>query len=69
MKENDIIMESETKQRKIAKTWAGEVVVKSAPFQFPLPDTKGKYEVRDAPWGYLEDLPEHVINYLDSLDE
>lgn len=62
-------MESEGKQRKIAKSWAGDVIVESALFKFQNADDKKIYELKEAPWAYIEDVPSHVISYLESLDE
>ena len=70
LKSMNITLASQSKQRNVAKRWHGDdYVVEEAPFFFPIKDTKGKYEIGSAPWGYIKDLPSHVINFLDSLEQ
>ena len=70
MKSFNIKVASQAKQRKVAKAWTGDdIQVEDAPFRFQLRDKKGHYEVKEAPWGYVIDVPSHVLGYLDSLDE
>lgn len=56
------------KQRDVAKRWCGEnFLVEEAPFKFPLKDKKGQFEVKSAPFSYIVDLKEHVLERLDSM--
>lgn len=59
---------SQGKQRQVAKRWAGEnFSVEETPFIFPVKDEKGNYEIGSAVWGYVKDLPVHVLDFLDNL--
>lgn len=50
-------IDSERKQRQVAKKCAGDCVkVETIPFKFAT-DEKSKFILKDALWGYLEDLP------------
>ena len=61
---------SNSKQRQIAKSWCGEnVKVEDCPFKFPITGYKGKFEIKTAPFAYVEDLPTHIFGYLEKLDE
>ena len=52
------------------ETWSGEnYQVEDAPFTFPIKDKKGHFEVKTAPWGYIKDLPAHILDHLDKLDK
>lgn len=64
-----INVDSQSKQRQIAKKWTGEdIAVEMINFQFPK-DKKGKFSFEDAPWGYLIDVVTHILYYLDALTE
>ncbi|XP_065658417.1 uncharacterized protein LOC136082931 [Hydra vulgaris] len=64
----DIKCASNKKQRKVAKSWSGvDLVVCNAPFNFLLKDSSDSFEVKNAPWGYIKDLPSHIINKLNLL--
>ncbi|XP_047124855.1 uncharacterized protein LOC124807217 isoform X1 [Hydra vulgaris] len=68
LKTKDIECASNKKQRKVAKSWSGEDwVVCNAPFNFLLKDSSDSFEVKNAPWGYIKDLPLHIINKLNLL--
>ena len=61
---------SNAKQRNVAKEWSGnDVTVEETPFKFEVKDYKGHYEIRTAPWGYIQDLPTHILNLLDCLQK
>ena len=63
-------MASQAKQRKIAKEWAGnDVICVNTLFRFPVKEKKGKFEIREAPWAYVNDLVNHVLFYLDGLSQ
>ena len=60
---------SQSKQRKLATDWCGDdLEVEDAPFTFPVKDQKN-YQIKTAAWGYIKDLPNHIINHLTSLKE
>lgn len=64
----NVSMASHQKQRAIAKKWCGDdFVVEDTPFFFEVKEEKGHFEICSAPWGYVPDLPSHVLNILDSL--
>ncbi|XP_065648267.1 uncharacterized protein LOC136077908 [Hydra vulgaris] len=68
LKTKDIKCASNKKQRKVAKSWSGgDWVVCNAPFNFLLKDSSDSFEVENAPWGYIKDLPSHIINKLNLL--
>jgi len=61
---------SQAKQRKLATEWSGDdLVVEDAPFTFPVKDKKGIYQVKTAAWGYIKDLPNHILGHLICLKE
>jgi len=54
----------------LATEWSGDdLVVEDAPFTFPVKDKKGIYQVKTAAWGYIKDLPNHILGHLISLKE
>ena len=60
---------SNAKQRSTADTWSYcSFTVENAPFQFKIADKKSHYEIRSATWGYINNLPEFVLDLLDNLD-
>ena len=66
----DIATAPQTSQRSIAKEWSGDdFCVEMAPFQFPLAEKKGQFEIKAAAWSYIEDLPSHIITYVQHLYE
>ncbi|XP_065642412.1 uncharacterized protein LOC136074041 [Hydra vulgaris] len=68
LKTKDIKCASNKKQRKVAKSWSGEDwVVCNAPFNFLLKDSSDSFESKNAPWGYIKDLPSHITNKLNLL--
>ncbi|XP_057308721.1 uncharacterized protein LOC130647029 [Hydractinia symbiolongicarpus] len=70
LKTFDIQPASHNKQRQVAKAWCGEdVIVEDAPFTFPVKDMKGGFTIQTAPWAYINELPQHIVNHLDSLAE
>ena len=59
---------SHARQRIVSKKWSvDDLVVENAPFQFELKDRKGEREIRSAPWGYINDLPQNIIAQLENL--
>ena len=70
LKSLNVNVASQSKQRCIAKEWTGDdIVVENVAFRFQLKDKRGQYVVKEAPWGYIADLPTHVLYYLDALSE
>lgn len=68
LKTFDIDTASQSKQRKIAKSWQGDdIITDNTPFRFEVKDKKAVYEIRAAAWCYIEDLPSHIIGYLEKL--
>lgn len=66
----NVQLASEGRIRKVAKLWRGDdYIVEDAPFLFPLKNYKGQYEVLATPWGYIDDLPNHTLSYLDALQK
>lgn len=62
-------MASQGKQRLVAKLWRGEdYTVEQAPFLFPVKNKKGVFELLSAPWGYVNDLTNHVVDYVRTID-
>ena len=58
------------KQRNVANNWSGDdFQVEDAPFTFPVKDKKGHYQIKTAAWGYIKDLPRHILEHLDRLDK
>ena len=52
----------------MAKEWTGDdVVVEMTPFRFD--DERKRTSFRKIPWGYVADLTNHVLGYLNALDE
>ena len=45
-----------------------DIIVEEMPFQFPVKDKKGCYLIKSAPYGYIENLTDHITNLLDCLD-
>lgn len=70
MKSFNINIASQGKQRKLAKAWTGDdIETHSVPFRFQRKDKRGLFEIKEAPWGYILDLPTHILGYLDCLHE
>ena len=64
----DINTASQQKLRNVANEWAGnDLITEDAPFTFLK--SKNVYEIRQAPWSYLADLPLNVLNHMDKLEE
>ena len=60
---------SHARQRKVADEWSGDdLIIENAPFQSDVCDDTGHYEFSSAPWGYIDDLPSHIMNHLDDLE-
>ena len=60
---------SHARQRKVADEWSGDdLIIEVAPFQSDVCDDTGHYEICSAPWGYIDDLPLHIMNRLDDLE-
>ena len=60
---------SHVRQRLVANEWSGDdLVVELAPFQSEIPDKTGHYEIRSAPWGYIDDLSKNIMRRLDNLE-
>ena len=60
---------SHVRQRLVASEWSGDdLVVELAPFQSEIPDKTGHYEIRSAPWGYIDDLSKNIMRRLDNLE-
>lgn len=52
----------------MAKEWTGDdVVVEMTPFRFD--DERKRTSFLEIPWGYVADLTNHVLGYLNALDE
>ena len=61
---------SQCKQRKTARNWSGDdIMVEEAPFTFPVKDKKGLFVIKTAAYGYIDDLPKHIMIHLDNLKE
>ena len=67
MDEGEKYSVSVRKKRSIAKSWSSKVVAKDIPFRFRTEDRQNFF-LKEAPWCYIDDLPSHVLAYLDSLD-
>ena len=60
---------SNARQWKVADEWSGDdLIIEVAPFQSDVCDDTGHYEICSAPWGYIDDLPLHIMNRLDDLE-
>ena len=60
---------SHARQRKVADEWSGDdLIIENVPFQSDVCDDTGHYEFSSAPWGYIDDLPSHIMNHLDDLE-
>ena len=52
----------------ISKQWSiDDLVVEYASFQFELLNKKGAQEIRSAPWGYIDNLPQNAVSLLENL--
>ena len=70
MRHHNINMASESKQRSIVKAWSSDdIKVEQIPLFFENKNKKGSLQLQDSAWGYINDLPAHVLAYLDSLKE
>lgn len=70
MKTFDINVPSQHKQRKVANAWVGDgIVTEDCPFTFPVKEKSNERQICSAPWGYIEDLPGHIMRMLDLLDQ
>ncbi|XP_065667254.1 uncharacterized protein LOC136087752 isoform X3 [Hydra vulgaris] len=59
---------SNDSQRMVAESWSGnDIVVENAPFTFQK-EKKGKFEIKEALWGYITDLRNHILRYLENLE-
>ena len=62
-------MASQAKQRLVAMEWRGnDYTVEEAPFLFPVKNKKGVFELLSAPWGYVNDLTNHVLDNVRTID-
>ena len=53
----------------MANEWSrDDLVVELAPFQSEIPNKTGYYEIRSAPWGYIDDLSKNIMQRLDNLE-
>ena len=60
---------SNVKQRIVAGKWTySGFSVEDAPLQFEIKEKKGRYEIRLAAWGYIDNLPEFIFGLLDTLE-
>ena len=60
---------SHARQRKVADEWSGDdLIIEVAPFQSDVCDDTGHYEICSASWGYIDNLPLHIMNRLDELE-
>ena len=60
---------SNGKQRIVAKEWSGDdLIVENGPFRFEKKESKGNFEVRLAPWAYIDDLNSNIQCLLNNLE-
>ncbi|XP_065665062.1 uncharacterized protein LOC105850185 isoform X2 [Hydra vulgaris] len=60
---------SNFKQRVVANTWAGnDLVVLNGDFTFQNKNNKSVFEIKHAPWAYIDNLPTNIKNLLDILE-
>ncbi|XP_047122567.1 uncharacterized protein LOC124806044 [Hydra vulgaris] len=59
---------SHSSQRIVAEKLSGDdLVVENAPFPFEK-EEKGTFEIKYVSWGYIENLPMHILRHLDQLE-
>ena len=55
--------------QKVADEWPGDdLIVEVAPFQSDISNDTDHYEICLDPWGYIDDLPLHIMNGLNDLE-
>ncbi|XP_065675447.1 uncharacterized protein LOC136091667 [Hydra vulgaris] len=60
---------SNNKQRVVAKEWAGnDLVVLDGPFTFQNENNNAVFEIKLAPWAYINDLPQNIENLLNLME-
>ena len=65
----NVITASHARQWKVADEWSGnDLIVENAPVQSDVCDHIDHYEISSTPWGYIDDLPSHIMKRLDDLE-
>ncbi|XP_065667726.1 uncharacterized protein LOC136088017 [Hydra vulgaris] len=68
LKNFNINTASHSSQRIVAEKLSGDdLIVENAPFTFEKKE-KGTFEIKYASWGYIENLPMHILRHLDQLE-
>ncbi|XP_065663349.1 uncharacterized protein LOC136085802 isoform X2 [Hydra vulgaris] len=68
LKSFNINTASHSSQRIVAEKLSGDdLIVENAPFTFEKKE-KGTFEIKYASWGYIENLPMHILRHLDQLE-
>ncbi|XP_065641217.1 uncharacterized protein LOC124812048 isoform X1 [Hydra vulgaris] len=68
LKSFNINTASHSSQRIVAEKLSGDdLVVENAPFTFEK-EEKGTFEIKYVSWGYIENLPMHILRHLDQLE-
>ncbi|XP_065652751.1 uncharacterized protein LOC136080061 [Hydra vulgaris] len=68
LKSFNINTASHSSQKIVAEKLSGDdLIVENAPFTFEKKE-KGTFEIKYASWGYIENLPMHILRHLDQLE-